>query len=686
MGRLRVVLGDLRHATIGRHSAYLPVGIGYLASYATATYGAEALDFSLHSDVEEIIQVIDNESVDVIGLTNYCWNAELSREVMAYAKSLNRNVVSIGGGPEFPEAADEVSDYMNYREETDFFVIQEGEVAFTTLIGKILEESSLRSLKSDPFPGVYSLHADDKSLLFAPPHLRLTDLDVIPSPYLSGMFDKFLDGTYMPFLESQRGCPYSCTFCHEGAEWRNKVNGFSLERIKSELDYITVRMKDFRDVPLALADSNFGMFQRDEEIAEYIRYLEEEYGWPVSFIFDTGKSQLERLVRVATKMKRRISMSISPQSLNQDTLKAIKRKNLGHDNVESVYSAMEDVGITTNAGIIVPLPEETKDSFFDGLRRLSNSNVEQPLPYTAMMLKGTELASKDNRSRYGLKTRYRLVPREFGEYFGKRVFEIEELCIETNTMSYEDYIDCRAFVFIFTTYSHKQFDILRRHTKELGIDRFDFFMKVREKYQQRAVPPELSDVYADYVALTDQETFATPAQLREFYSQDENFEKLLTGRIGDNLIRNFMPKIILDHTDDALKVAYESLIELVEENPNEAITSSLRDACKWAQATRFVGPLLRLEQEAFSPIALTLEHDVDSWYLSEGKPLTSFRTPVEYTIEASRDRIGKSVEIWKTLYGSDYQLWTSRLLEGPTTFPEVWRQCRRTDRATAAIG
>jgi radical SAM superfamily enzyme YgiQ (UPF0313 family) len=619
-------------------------------------------------------------------LTNYCWNAELSREVMTYAKSLNRNVVCIGGGPEFPEATDEVSEYMNYRQETDFFVIQEGEVSFALLIEKILNGLSLPSLKSEPCPGAYSIHPENHTLVFAPPPPRLTDLDVIPSPYLSGMFDKFLDGTYMPFLESQRGCPYACTFCHEGAQWRNKVNGFSVERIKSEFDYIAVRMKDFRDVPMALADSNFGMFERDEEIAEHIRFLEGEYGWPVSFIFDTGKSQLDRLLRVATKMNKRISMSISPQSLNHDTLKAIKRKNLGNDNVEGVYSAMEKVGITTNAGIIVPLPEETKDTFFEGLRRLSNSNLEQPLPYTAMMLKGTELASKETRSRYGLKTKYRLVPREFGEYFGKRVFEIEELCIETDTMPYQDYVDCRAFVFIFTTYSHKQFDLLRRHTKELGIDRFDFFMSVWEKYKRGDVPPELSGVYADYVTLTDQETFETPEELKEFYERDENYEKLLKGRIGDNLIRNFMPKIILDHTDDALTIAYESLIELVGGNSSDAITSSLRDACKWAQATRFVGPLLKLEEAAFLPIELALEHDVNSWYQSDEKPLASFDSPVEYIIEASRPRIAKSVDTWKTLYGPDYQLWTSRLLEGPTTFPEVWRHCREINRATAAIG
>ena len=605
---------------------------------------------------------------------------------MTYAQSLNPDVICIGGGAEFPEATDEVLDYMNYRRETDFFVIQEGEVSFAILIENILDGSPLQTLKGIPHPGVYSLHPKDSSLVFAPPPPRLTDLDVIPSPYLSGMLDKFLDGTYMPFLESQRGCPYSCTFCHEGAEWRNRVNGFSLERIKAELEYITLRMVSFRDIPLGLADSNFGMFQRDEEIADYISNLEKEYGWPISFIFDTGKAQLERLLRVATKMNKRISMSISPQSLNQDTLKAIKRKNLGNDNVEAVYAAMDDVGITTNAGIIVPLPEETKETFFEGLRKLSNSNVEQPLPYTAMMLKGTELASKETRRRYGLKTKYRLVPREFGEYFDKKVFEIEELCVETNTMSYEDYIECRGFVFIFTTYSHKQFDILRRHIRELGIDRFEFFVSVWEKYKKGAVPPQLSTVYADYVELTDRETFETPEKLSDFYGDDENYNKLLRGWIGDNLIRNFMPKVILEHTDHALEVAYETLIELVEEDPDGSVAASLRDASRWAKATRFIGPLLRLEEEAFAPIILALEHDVNRWYLSGDDPLTSFRTPVEYQFEAPRDRIGKSVEIWKTLYGTDYQLWTSRLLEGPTTFPEVWRHCQETDRAAASIG
>ena len=71
MKSLRVVLGDLRHETIGRHSAYLPVGIGYLASYAATRSGNETLQFSLHSAVKELIEVVENENPDVVALTNY---------------------------------------------------------------------------------------------------------------------------------------------------------------------------------------------------------------------------------------------------------------------------------------------------------------------------------------------------------------------------------------------------------------------------------------------------------------------------------------------------------------------------------------------------------------------------------------------------------------------------------------
>ncbi len=353
--KLRIILGDPRHNTIGRHSTYLPVALGYIANYTMACVGSEGVDFSLHSDTNELIDTIEKDIPDVIGLTNYCWNAELSKMILSYAKELEPDVVCVGGGAEFPKTQDEVLAYMHYRSELDFYITQEGEYSFAKLIGNILKGLSIEQLKSEPQHGIYSLHPQNGNLVFGSPQLYIEDLDSIPSPFLTGILDKFLDGKHVPFLESLRGCPYACTYCHEGVRWRNKIRGFSKKRICAELDYITLQLKDFPDIPLAMADSNFGMYKRDEEIAAHLCKLEEQYHWPRSFIVDTGKTQIERIIRVALKLNKRMSMSISPQSFNKKTLKAIKRTNIGGDRVEDVYAAMKKLGISTNAGIILQL-------------------------------------------------------------------------------------------------------------------------------------------------------------------------------------------------------------------------------------------------------------------------------------------------------------------------------------------
>ena len=41
--------------------------------------------------------------------------------------------------------------------------------------------------------------------------------------------DKFFDGKLIPMLQTNRGCPFSCTFCTDGKADVNKVNSFGVE-------------------------------------------------------------------------------------------------------------------------------------------------------------------------------------------------------------------------------------------------------------------------------------------------------------------------------------------------------------------------------------------------------------------------------------------------------------------------
>ena len=59
-------------------------------------------------------------------------------------------------------------------------------------------------------------HIDGKPF-FGPLDCRLEDLSEIPSPYTTGMMDKFFSEKFIPAIQTNRGCPFSCTYCSNHA-------------------------------------------------------------------------------------------------------------------------------------------------------------------------------------------------------------------------------------------------------------------------------------------------------------------------------------------------------------------------------------------------------------------------------------------------------------------------------------
>ena len=58
-----------------------------------------------------------------------------------------------------------------------------------------------------------------------------------------------------------------------------------------------------------------------------------------------------------------------------------------------------------------------------------------------MLLNGTEMATKAHREKYGSKTHFRVIPRDFGKLDdGSISVEIEEIVTSSNSMTFEDYV------------------------------------------------------------------------------------------------------------------------------------------------------------------------------------------------------------------------------------------------------
>ena len=82
---------------------------------------------------------------------------------------------------------------------------------------------------------------------------------------------------------------------------------------------------------------------------------------------------------------------------------------------------------------------ETEKTYFDGMKFLMDNNVMTGT-YTLMMLCGAELGRDEAIKKNKMISKYRILPKQFGDYFGKKVFEIEQVCVGTNTMSYQSYL------------------------------------------------------------------------------------------------------------------------------------------------------------------------------------------------------------------------------------------------------
>lgn len=671
---MKILLGDLRHSTIGRHSTNIPLALGYLASYAYEKLGPDRITIEIEDDPETFFARLQEWKPDVVGMSNYCWNAEANELAFRAAKDVNPSVVCVGGGPDFPSDTGECRDYLASRPGLDFFVYQEGELPFADLLERLLAGASLLDLRGTPIPGIKSLHPSTGDLVDGQQRTREKELDFIPSPYLTGLLDKFLDGRFVPFIQTARGCPYHCTYCAAGADWYSKVSLFSLERIKAELDYIAQRVHGFSDVPLAIADSNFGMLKNDEEIAEHIGAIQDRLNWPNLFRVSTGKSQFERMIRVAQKLHNKMRISLSVQSMNEVTLDSIKRKNLGKDEFKRLYLEMQKVGIWTYSDVILPLPHETKESYFNGLRELSRARVERLSPYTIMLLKGTEIASRSAREEFSMMTRFRVVPRQFGTYLGERVFEVEEVCVATNTLSFGDYLDCRGFAFISTALSGFNFDALTSLAEEAGLERFDLFVSIWEAIKNGQGP--LTDIYNAFISEATNELFETQDDLKNFYSKDENYQALLNGDIGDNVLRKYTSRLLVKQSIQVIRTGFAVLAAMAPDfDKMPEFKQAAADCEIWMLATRNLWEAVALEPTARTPARLDLSFDVPAWYADkERRPITEYRRSVSYDSKLNLPEVEKALELGKRMFGGEVEYYAARLLDN-TPIQRFWRNC-----------
>ncbi len=472
MRKCKIYFADLNYVRSGKEWTIIPfpLNVAYIAAFVQKMR-PEAFDIKIFKSPEKLLDAISREAPDIVAFSNYIWNKNLQLGFARHIKELHPQCITVMGGPNynFGERA-WIEKFAGDNRQIDFHIDGEGEVKFYNLAACVVEHGmDLDAVRRANPAGVTYLDPTTRQLIANTLSStsawacldglrldmkadRLLDLNDIPSPYLTGLLDEFLaDPNYCPIIETNRGCPYLCTFCNWGDMGKSKSAMFSHSRVEEELRHIA-RHNVSKTPYLYIGDANFGMFERDVEFAKLLRELKDTLGFPQNVYLYFAKNSSEKVIRIAEILKDMTRISLSRQTQNPEVLQIIKRSNITMDTFSRLANLAKSLGVESFVELIYALPGESKESFFAGVKKIMDQRVDGLHMFPAMLLDGSEMGTQASRDQYGIKGEWRKIDGSAGRYGPIIAMEFEEIITETNAMSREDYFEIRLFHFFQTLF------------------------------------------------------------------------------------------------------------------------------------------------------------------------------------------------------------------------------------------
>lgn len=446
MKNIILVQPNFRQGPKELNAYYLPYSVGVLWAYATQSAYVKKnynlIDIIWKRDlIEDIISRFDN--ADVVAFSTYVWNKNYIYKLASLIKERNPKCITVFGGPEIEI---ENKDLFEKYPFMDYVVKTEGEHVFQSLLECFECAEHTEGLLINRNGKVLDTGAAK----------RIDDLDSIPSPYLAGVFDNLVAGNpdveWNATLETNRGCPYACTFCDWGSLTYSKVKKFNLERVYAELEWIAQNKCGF----VSVTDANFGIFlERDSLIADKLLEVQEEYGYPYTFSVTWAKNQKDGVIDIVKKLtdspKFNQGLTVSVQSMDLKVLENIKRKNLNQHKIEEIFEICESRRIPTYTEVILGLPGETLESWKNNFWELFAAGAHTGLNiFQAQLLENAEMNLAQTESfSMTYQTVYDYMS---GSYDEDPVKEGVKVVTSTSTLSFEEMLDAQVFNWYLNTF------------------------------------------------------------------------------------------------------------------------------------------------------------------------------------------------------------------------------------------
>ncbi|MEO5358602.1 MAG: radical SAM protein [Nitrospirae bacterium YQR-1] len=427
---------------------YFPLSVGLLQSYAVAALKNPG-DFHFltpiykNVTVEQAVSHLKDAAVAAFSL--YVWNERLSLEIAAQVKKRSPHTLIIMGGPSVYENREKAAAFLRTHPYVDILCHGAGEEVFVNILENY-KTSNLRNIASISYLDGGGTFVSTQC---AP---KAIDINTIPSPYLSGVFDPLMaanpDETWLALWETNRGCPFSCSYCQWGYNTNKKVYSFDTERLHREIDWFSSKKIEF----IYCCDANFGLLPRDIEIVRYVVKNKIKFGYPKAFSVQNTKNSTEKTYEIqkalsGAGLNKGVTMSL--QSLNPATLKAVNRQNISTRVFEELQNRFSTDKIETYTDVILGLPEETCESFISGVAEIIEKGQHNRIQFNNLViLDNSEMGQESYQKQYGFVVKQSQIINFHGGLAASGVTgrsETQKIVVGTNTMPPEDWLKVRAF-------------------------------------------------------------------------------------------------------------------------------------------------------------------------------------------------------------------------------------------------
>lgn len=441
MNNIKVGLVQINNSFSGQN--YLPYAVGILQAYAQKyAQKPERYEFMLpvYSRVPVREAVENLQDASIVAFSTYVWNIKISLEIARRIKQDYPETLIVFGGPQVPDRCEA---FLRQNPFIDVACHGEGEVVFLEL---------LESYPECNWGEIPSISFIDKKgeFIHHPKGSRIQDISIVPSPFLEGVFEPIMKANpqerWIALWETNRGCPFSCTYCDWGSSTQSKVFRFDMERLFREVDWFAENKIEY----IFCCDANYGILPRDLELTQYVAETKAKYGYPHALSVQNTKNATERSYKVQKLLSDsglNKGVALAMQSMDKGALKNIKRHNISLDSFQELQRRFTQDRVETYSDLILALPGETYETFFDGISEAIANGQHNRIQFNNLsILPNAEMGDPEYQKKYGMVTVESNIVNMHGSLIESDddICETQQLVIATNTMAKEDWCKTRS--------------------------------------------------------------------------------------------------------------------------------------------------------------------------------------------------------------------------------------------------